>query len=50
MHHIEPVESIGDEEIGYFMAAEVKDIGMPVGMKALAHVLVFVESGTIETA
>jgi hypothetical protein len=46
----EPPERAGDEEIAHFVAAVVENVGIPVGMIALARVEMLVQRGAVEAA
>ena len=48
MKLIEPEESIGDEEVAHFVAAEIKVESAPVHLLALAWVSMFVKVSSIE--
>jgi hypothetical protein len=45
---LEPEDGAGDEEAADLVAAEVEDAGAPVGVFALADVVVFVEMRAVE--
>ena len=45
---LEPVEGVGDEEVAHLEAAEVEDVGAPVGLVPAAGVGVLVEGQPVE--
>ena len=45
---LEPVQRVGDQEVAHLLAAEVEDVGAPVGVLAPARVGVLVERGAVE--
>ena len=45
---LEPVRGVGDEEVAHLGAAEVEDVGAPVGVLAEQRVGVLVERGAVE--
>src|SRR5690606_41285629 len=45
---LDPVARVGDEEVANLVAAEVEDVGAPVGLLAAAGVGVLVERGAVE--
>ena len=45
---LQPVQRVADQKIAHFIAAEVVDQGVPVGVETLAAVSVFVEVGAVE--
>ena len=47
---VEPEEGAADEELADLVAAVVEDGALPVGVEALARVLVLVERGAVEAA
>lgn len=42
-----PEDGVADEEVSYFIAVEVEDLGAPVRVFSLAGVLVFIETGPV---
>ena len=46
---VEPEEGVGDQVIGDFVAPEIEDRGIPVGMEALPRILVLVQRGAVES-
>ena len=50
MEFLEPVHGVCNEEVLDFVASEVKDVGAPVRVFALARVGVFVTGGAVETS
>ena len=45
---LEPVQRVGDQEVAHLAAAEVEDVGAPVGLLAAARVGVLVERRAVE--
>ena len=48
MEVFEPVQGVGDQEVTHLAAAEVEDVGAPVGVLAAQRVRILVQRGAIE--
>jgi hypothetical protein len=48
MHFLKPKDRISEQEIRDLIPAVIKDIGIPMGMKSLSGIFMFVQRCSIE--
>ena len=47
---LQPVQGVGDQEVAHLAAAEVEDVGAPVGVFAAQRVRILVQRGAVEAS
>ena len=48
MEVLQPVQGVGDQEVAHLAAAEVEDVGAPVGVLAAQRGRILVQRGAVE--
>ena len=48
MELIKPVQRVCNQEVSHFSAAEIKDVGAPIGMLTAQRIRIFIEWSTVK--